>query len=186
MGAGAGGEQGEEIQGTVPGPGTAGHSGASAAGASPGHKWSRIRRWLPPVLPMVWTHPPGTRHSQGWPHLPRFLTETKCECFTGLLSSGYCPCPAGVGCGGCRGRVRTPLGFLGAVGAGRGGARCEEAAGREAGAKHVEGRALLPIKLQTVSQEIAFLTWSLFVLFCFFLRHLDFYFIFMCAFCCFL
>lgn len=38
----------------------------------------------------------------------------------------------------------------------------ENAAGREAGAKHVTGRTLLPIKLQTVSQEITFLRWSCF------------------------
>lgn len=38
----------------------------------------------------------------------------------------------------------------------------EKAVGREAGAEHVKGRALLPIKLQTVSQEIASLTWSCF------------------------
>lgn len=34
--------------------------------------------------------------------------------------------------------------------------------GREAGAKHVKGRALLPIKLPTVSQETALLPWSCF------------------------
>lgn len=117
MAVGAGGEQGEEIQGTVPGPGTAGHSGASAAGGSPGHKWSRIRRWLPPVLPMVWTHPPGTRHSQGWPHLPRFLTETKCECFAGLLSSaGTVPVLLGLAVGDAGDRSKPRWAFLGLSG----------------------------------------------------------------------
>lgn len=110
---------------------------------------SRIQRWLPPAL-RTRTGPPGSSRDQA------------AICFSTKPTRDA---PAGRGWLGCARRVggagpRLPGGYLGRPWSIPGPllfccccSRCEEAADREA--KHVEGRALLPIKLQTVSQEKA-------------------------------
>lgn len=75
---------------------------------------------------------------------------------------------------GCGGEVDATPGFLGAE---HGGALWEEAAGAE----HVKGIALLPIKLQCLKKLLFFSRVGFFLL-----GHSDFSFISACTFCCFL
>lgn len=147
-----------------------------------GEEQSWIQEWLSPAgSAALWSCPHSIPVARPWLALPWvLLTQSSCGCFHGPFPSvGRTPVVGqGLELGGDEG-IWATLGFSQpscwatrafpgrgwrlpvsplslSVGSG------EITAGGEAGAKHVTGRTLLPIKLQTVSQEISFLRWSCF------------------------
>lgn len=164
----------------LPGPCRAGCAGA--AGSTPGRNSPGSRSGCPQqAVQLSGAVPHSIPVARPWLALPWvLLTQSSCGCFHGPFPSvGRTPVVGqGLELGGDEG-IWATLGFSQpscwatrafpgrgwrlpvsplslSVGSG------ENTAGGEAGAKHVTGRTLLPIKLQTVSQEIAFLRWSCF------------------------
>lgn len=124
-----------------------------------GEEQSRMQHWLPQGSPALWMCPPGLLPARTrLPSPPSALKPV-----VDVLTS--CVLPAGHILIEGRGRIQAMWAVTRArsfpvsphsiaVPSGKRQRGCE------AGVEHVKGRALLPIKLQIVSQEIAFLTWS--------------------------
>lgn len=123
-----------------------------------GEEQSGIQHWLPQCSLALWMCPPGLL-----PAMTRLPSPPSALTVVGVLTS--CVLPAGhiliKGWGWIRAMwavtraqsVPVPLHSI-AVPSGKRQRGCK------ARVEHVKGRALLPIKLQIVSQEIAFPTWS--------------------------